>query len=414
MLRQYGASREQFIGITPRRLFAHDLGSRPPRLARASSIAAACTSRRRSAGSTATRSVIEGDYICFYDADGRITGHFGIQRDVTERRARGGTARARARDAGRGAHRGARDSENRLRAILSALPDLVFVDRRGRPLPRDPVIGDQPAAREDRRGAEGPAVPRHLPEADGRRLPQSRPRDAQDQAIQTMEYQLTVPAGDRWFEGRTAVLPVDITEKRCVVFIARDITDTQAGRGAREPERLPAGGAQRRAQLRRDRRRAPRRCSAVFKAIEMVAPTDSTVLILGETGTGKELIARAIHESSRRRRGVMVKVNCARAAADAGRKRAVRTRARRVHRRGAAEEGPLRARAQRHDLPRRGRRAAARGAGQAAARAAGAGVRARSAARRPSRSTSASSRPPTAICRTTCARERSARICSTG
>src|SRR4030095_11602965 len=36
-----------------------------------------------------------------------------------------------------------------------------------------------------------------------------------------------------------------------------------------------------------------------------------TVLILGETGTGEELMASAIHEASKRRRGVMVKVNCA-------------------------------------------------------------------------------------------------------
>src|SRR3989454_11423367 len=49
----------------------------------------------------------------------------------------------------------------------------------------------------------------------------------------------------------------------------------------------------------------------VFKAIETVAPTDSTVLITGETGTGKELIARAIHQLSKRKAGVMVKVNCA-------------------------------------------------------------------------------------------------------
>jgi formate hydrogenlyase transcriptional activator len=49
----------------------------------------------------------------------------------------------------------------------------------------------------------------------------------------------------------------------------------------------------------------------VFRDIEMVAATDATVLVLGETGTGKELIARAIHTRSRRRDAVMVKVNCA-------------------------------------------------------------------------------------------------------
>ncbi|MFT5301596.1 MAG: formate hydrogenlyase transcriptional activator [Mariniblastus sp.] len=46
-------------------------------------------------------------------------------------------------------------------------------------------------------------------------------------------------------------------------------------------------------------------------AIEQVAQSDSTVLILGETGTGKELIARAIHDSSQRSENLLVKVNCA-------------------------------------------------------------------------------------------------------
>ena len=48
----------------------------------------------------------------------------------------------------------------------------------------------------------------------------------------------------------------------------------------------------------------------VLKQIETAAPTDSTVLIQGETGTGKELVARAIHHWSSRKHGTFVKLNC--------------------------------------------------------------------------------------------------------
>jgi len=49
----------------------------------------------------------------------------------------------------------------------------------------------------------------------------------------------------------------------------------------------------------------------VLELVETVAPSDSTVLLLGETGTGKELIARAIHDRSRRNERTFVKLNCA-------------------------------------------------------------------------------------------------------
>src|SRR5713226_6120685 len=50
---------------------------------------------------------------------------------------------------------------------------------------------------------------------------------------------------------------------------------------------------------------------SILSQVEAVAPTNATVLISGETGTGKEVIARAVHELSPRRSRNLVKVNCA-------------------------------------------------------------------------------------------------------
>jgi transcriptional regulator with GAF, ATPase, and Fis domain len=56
---------------------------------------------------------------------------------------------------------------------------------------------------------------------------------------------------------------------------------------------------------------ADRGLREVMEAVRLVAPTDTAVMIHGETGTGKEVIARAIHDQSRRSRAPYVKVNCA-------------------------------------------------------------------------------------------------------
>ena len=55
---------------------------------------------------------------------------------------------------------------------------------------------------------------------------------------------------------------------------------------------------------------------ALLQHIDRVAATDSNVLICGESGSGKELVARTLHDRSERNRGPMVPVNCAAMASD--------------------------------------------------------------------------------------------------
>ena len=84
MAKQFRATPEALIGLTPGDFFQHDpaAGRRGWRALFDAGHTHSITNERRLDGSTMW---VEGDYMCFYDAGGRITGHFGIQRDVTER-----------------------------------------------------------------------------------------------------------------------------------------------------------------------------------------------------------------------------------------------------------------------------------------------------------------------------------------
>jgi PAS domain S-box-containing protein len=198
-------------------------------------------------------------------------------------------------------------SESRILAIARALPDLVFVvDEEGRYT--------------DILTVHDHLLYRSAEALKGRRFHDVFPPPKADQFLQVvrttlhtgetqvLEYELEVPAGARWFEGRTAVIPAPLHGRPCVVFVARDITDRKRA------EELESQVVYLREELKSDHHwgeliGTSTPMQAVFKSIEMVAGTDSTVLLQGETGTGKELIARAIHNLSRRRDAVMVKVN---------------------------------------------------------------------------------------------------------
>ena len=255
---------------------------------------------------------IEGDYICLYDPQRRIIGHFGIQREVTEEvRLQGEVARHAAELETRVVERTAElaRSEARIRAIVNALPDLVFVlDGDGRGVE---IVTDD--GRRLLRGASelpGSSVHNVLPEAAAGPLVEVARKTIESGDVQVLEFPSESTDGIRWFEGRSAPLRIggaDETPK--VVVIARDITDRKRAdelerqnvylREAFETD-LHFGEIHGRSAVMQE----------VFKAIELVADTDTTVLLLGDTGTGKELIARALHRSSRRRSAVMVKVNC--------------------------------------------------------------------------------------------------------
>jgi transcriptional regulator with GAF, ATPase, and Fis domain len=62
----------------------------------------------------------------------------------------------------------------------------------------------------------------------------------------------------------------------------------------------------------------------IYKRIERIAAVDVPVLVLGETGTGKELVAREIHQKSNRKNGALVVVNCGAIPENFARKRAFR------------------------------------------------------------------------------------------
>ncbi len=80
---------------------------------------------------------------------------------------------------------------------------------------------------------------------------------------------------------------------------------------AREVDRLRADNERLQAEVRHGMVGESKPMQDVWRFVSRVAPSDSTVMILGETGTGKELVARAIHESSPRANRPFVAINCA-------------------------------------------------------------------------------------------------------
>lgn len=141
-----------------------------------------------------------------------------------------------------------------------------------------------------------------------------------------VEYRIELPGGElRWISARGGVRraspgqpeyllgsSIDVTErKRLESELRQSLEEVQRFR-----DRLEMENVYLREQIGRDARRdaivgESEPILRMLAKAKQVAPTDSAVLISGETGTGKELLAQAIHDMSRRRAKPMLKVNCA-------------------------------------------------------------------------------------------------------
>jgi PAS domain S-box-containing protein len=142
-----------------------------------------------------------------------------------------------------------------------------------------------------------------------------------------LEYRYRHPThGEKWFHHVARVAGRDAAGRAVRTFgVLRDITDRRQREEAlkqsyaeieRLKDRLQAESDYLKAEIKvvHPNGQVTGQSPAIRKLlglVEQVAPTDSSVLVRGETGTGKELVAQAIHRLSPRRGHLMVKVNCA-------------------------------------------------------------------------------------------------------
>ena len=140
------------------------------------------------------------------------------------------------------------------------------------------------------------------------------------------EYRIVLPGGEvRWLAVQGARSPASFAGGTHLLGVSIDITERKT---LEETARRSFEEIRRLNELLQDETRYLRNeislglsheeivgksdgIRAVLQKVEQVAPTNATVLITGETGTGKELVARAIHKLSERRERLLVKVDCA-------------------------------------------------------------------------------------------------------
>jgi formate hydrogenlyase transcriptional activator len=246
------------------------------------------------------RIVVASRRVLQMDADGKPAAIFEINNDVTDRRK---------------TEEALRRSEQRLRSVFEFSPDAIVVtDRNGR-------IADANAQLEkffgySRSELTGQLIEILIPE----RFRAGHPKHRSDYMAQPRVR--SMGAGPELYGMRKdgTEFPVDImlgpmegAEGTLVLGVIRDLSqkkkDEEALRLSQQQNLYLEEELQIGHQFDEIVGESPG-LKRVLKQVQDVASTDATVLILGETGTGKELIARAIHQLSPRRDHAFVKLNC--------------------------------------------------------------------------------------------------------
>jgi formate hydrogenlyase transcriptional activator len=211
------------------------------------------------------------------------------------------------------------ESEERNRAILNAIPDLMFLfDHNGTYLDYHARDEEQLAAPPDE--LIGKTFSEVLPpDVTARLLPLFARVSKSDEPV-LFEFSLPLANGTRAFEA--SMVPCNGSK---ILAIVRDITarkesEESLRKALAEVQRLKDQLHEQNIYLQEEVRVASNfgeiigrseSLRKVLRQAEQVAPLDTTVTILGETGTGKELLAHAIHRLSSRHNHALVKVNCA-------------------------------------------------------------------------------------------------------
>ncbi|MCH7878587.1 MAG: sigma 54-interacting transcriptional regulator [candidate division Zixibacteria bacterium] len=215
------------------------------------------------------------------------------------------------------------ESEQRFRDIFNAVNDSVFIIDPDNHTVVDFNENAVQALGFDRSELTGLPIERlHPQEID--QLKQTLAKVVKGESVQTDEFSCLKKDNCR-MPAEISFTPVSLDSKTYVLAMARDITERKQSEASLHTalaevkqlrDRLQAENTYLQSEIKLDHNfEEIITRSAAFKKVlgkvEQVASTDATVLILGETGTGKELVARAVHNISGRKDRPLVKVNCA-------------------------------------------------------------------------------------------------------